>query len=52
MQLIQIGEPPQNPVETTIREMFQQMANREHQMVLAAREKLMYQETSTALVLD
>ena len=38
MQLIQIGAPAnKKPTSLTIREMFEQMADRERQMILAAR---------------
>lgn len=39
MQLIQIGTPQSNST-TTIREMFAQMAQREAEMVRAARERM------------
>lgn len=39
MQLIQIGNPEPKPT-VTIREMFQQMASREAEMVRAARQRI------------
>ena len=40
MQLIQIGTPAEAPKMVSIREMFEQLAKREEEMIREARERL------------